>query len=412
MKKLGRVLVILLAIVMSVQALSFGLQLNISGEIKALDIVARDGRTYVDASQLSEYGVKTKINEASVLLTKDGNEIEFYFDKNHFMVNETKFTFDGRPFIEESKAYIPIRVFFDTIGYKVTWDNNIQTVVVKELKKKNFPLIIKDSGKTYIFKQEAKRIVSLAPSVTETLYAIGAGSLVAGRTNYCNYPKDVMKLPSIGTLYTPDLEKIVDLNPDLVIAASHMNEEVMGALGKGGIATLTQATPKNFQGIYDFVDNLGHITGKKYEARALVTTMLAKSQRAGEIKKSLANSEMKRMYYVVGTGESEWTAGNNTFINEIIQSMGAINVATDVDGYSYTIEKLIDRNPEILIGNEHGFGIMRKDPRYAEISGIKNNKYIIINSDVFSRPGPRVFDNAIKILVRKIYPERLWMLKY
>jgi iron complex transport system substrate-binding protein len=305
-----------------------------------------------------------------------------------------------------------MKFIFETLNYSVGYQASTKQITLKANANMTFPLTIEDSGKAYTFTKESKRIVSLAPSITEILFAIGAGDLVVGRTNYCNFPVEVSKVESIGTLYEPNLEKILDLEPDTVIAATHMNEEVLGTLSKAKIQTLTQASPAKISEIYALIEQLGKVTGKNFEARAVISSMKAKEDRVNDVMKRLPESSRKKVYYVVGTGKGEYTAGKQTFISDVLISAGCINVATDVDRWTYSLEKLIDKNPEYLIGADYSFETMKGNSSYASLSALSNGKTIIVNTDIFSIPGPRVIDYSMKTIIQKLYPQYAYLLRF
>jgi len=128
---------------------------------------------------------------------------------------------------------------------------------------------------------------------------------------------------------------------------------------------------------------MGAIVGKNYEARALVSTMKAKVETAEMVTTRIKNKP--KVYYVVGTGQSgEYTAGKDTFIAEIIKVTGGINVANDITGWTYSLEKLVDSNPDIIFGPAYGYDTMNSSPNYSNLKAIKNKKYITVNEDIYS----------------------------
>jgi iron complex transport system substrate-binding protein len=294
----------------------------------------------------------------------------------------------------------------------VGYDTKAKQVTLKSNSAVVFPLVIKDDSLTYTFTKPATKIVSLAPSITEILFSIGAGDLVIGRTKYCTFPAEVASVKSIGTLYEPDLELVLDLEPDMVIAATHMNEEVLNTLSKAKISTLTQASPEKISEIYTLIEQLGKLTNRQYESRALVSSLKGKEDRVKAIVSNIPVASRKNVYYVVGTGKSEYTAGSKTFIHEIMVNSGLKNVASDVEKWSYTLEQLIDHDPEYLIGANYSLETMKDSANYASLAALKNGKFVVVNTDIVSIPGPRVIDYTMKVFIQTFYPQWAKNLNY
>jgi iron complex transport system substrate-binding protein len=321
-------------------------------------------------------------------------------------------TLDSKPYFNGKVAFVPMKFIFETLNNTVGYSSATKQITVKYKGNFVFPITIKDGAKVYKFTKPAKRIVSLAPSITEILFAIGAGDLVVGRTKYCTYPAQAASVKSVGTLYEPDLESVINLDPDVVIAATHMNEDVMNALTKAKISTLTQESPAKIDQIYTLIEQLGRLTNKTYESRALVSSMKSKEDRINNIMKAIPASQRKEVYYVVGTGKSEYTAGKQTFIHEILVGTGLINVGSDVDKWSYSLEKLIAHNPEYLIGADYSFTTMKGSKNYSSLTALKTGKTIEVDTNVFSIPGPRIMDYSMKTLIEKLYPELAYQLRF
>lgn len=369
-------------------------------------------RTYVSTDSLKSIGLSTQISGNIIKLYNNSVSILFTAQSNVVKVNNTEMTLDTRAYFKGTVAYVPMKFVYETMNYSVKYNSASKAVTITQNPFLTFPLNITDSGKTYTFKKPANRIVSLAPSITEILFAIGAGDKVVGRTKYCVYPAEVSKVKSVGTLYEPDLESILDLEPDTVIAATHMNEDVLKTLEKGKISTLTQASPAKISEIYILIEQLGRLTNKTYESRALVSSMKSKEERIDNVMKSIPANQKKEVYYVVGTGKSEYTAGKQTFIHEILVKAGCINVGSDVDKWSYSLEKLIDHNPEYMIGADYDFDTMKASQNYSSLTALKTGKLVQVDTSVFSIPGPRVIDYSMKTIVEKLYPSYVYKLRF
>ncbi len=411
MKKF-RVLALLLALIMVFGNFSFAADVIIGGKTEQKDVLYVSGRSYISGDDLKAFGLTSSVSGDK--MTLKGTDVTLVFERNSgdVLVNKTPMTFDGKAFIYSNKAYYPLRFVLETLDYTVGYDMQKRTPTIDKNTAVRFPLTIKDGDLSYTFKAPVKSIVSLAPSITEILFAIGAQDLVVGRTLYCDYPLEVQNIRSVGTLYEPDLEGILDLAPEAVIAATHMNEDVMAQLSKAGIQTITQKSPEKVAEIYTLIQQLGLITNRSYEARALVSTLKAKQNRIENIVASIPKNEIKTVYYVVGTGQKEFTAGKSTFIHEAITMAGVKNVADDVERWGYTLEKLLEHNPNYIIGASYNIDIMKDSANYAGLSAIKNGQLVVVDDSIYSRPGPRIIQEGMKTIIEKIYPKYAYLLQF
>lgn len=414
MRLKNKALSILLVMVLLISALpmSFGASVNFNGAVKKATTESSYERTMISSDSLKEYGLKTTISGNTIKLTNGNVTFTFTNNSNVVKVNTATMTLDSKPYFKDKVAFVPMKFIFETLNNSVGYSLSTKQITVKYNGNFVFPITIKDGAKVYKFTKPAKRIVSLAPSITEILFAIGAGDMVVGRTKYCTYPAQTASIKSVGTLYEPDLESVINLDPDVVIAATHMNEDVMNALAKAKISTLTQESPAKIDQIYTLIEQLGRLTNKTYESRALVSSMKSKEDRINNIMKAIPASKRKEVYYIVGTGKSEYTAGKQTFIHEILVGAGLKNVGSDVDKWSYSLEKLIEHNPEYLIGADYSFKAMTSSKNYSSLTALKSGKTIEVDTNVFSIPGPRIMDYSMKTLIEKLYPELAYQLRF
>jgi iron complex transport system substrate-binding protein len=401
-----------MAFIMVISSFSFGSTVNINGQTKTLETLVVSDRTFVTSDSMKSYGLNTIVTEEQIKVFNSNVEFVFFNLSNRVKVNGIEMTMDSKTFKRNGKVYIPMRFIFEAMNYEVGYNSNTKQITMKTRTEVKFPLTIEDSGKSYTFQKPVESIVSLAPSITEILFAIGAESKILGRTIYCKYPLATEKIRTVGSLYEPDLEGILDLAPDAVIAATHMNEDVMKKLGQAGISTITQKSPEKTAEIYTLIEQLGLITDRNYTARALVSTLKAKEQRINNIVKVIPQNELKTVYYVVATGNKEYSAGKLTFIHEVLSGAGGINVAADVDKWAYSLEKLLDHNPEFILGEKYQFDTMIESGNYKSLSALKNGKFIFVDTNLFSIPGPRVIDGGMKLVIETLYPKYKYMLNY
>ncbi|WP_352420196.1 helical backbone metal receptor [Proteiniborus sp.] len=401
MKKITRLLLITVLITALFSGLVFASSssIKIDGKTKSLTTELKEGRTFVAGSSLKSLGLDFTLNQSIAIVKNKEVEFRFTLNTNKVKVNNTDFTTDSKSYKNGQEAYLPLRFILETLGYDVKWDKSINGIKVDKQKNISYPVTLESNGTKYTVAKEPKTIVSLAPDVTETLFAIGAGSKVKGRTQYCNYPKNVSAIKEVGNMTEPSIETIIDINPDLVIAATHYKEEVLKKLQTAKIAIVAKESPKTLDEMYDYTLKLGAIVNKNYEARALVSSMKSKVETVKMYTNKIKNKPTA--YYVVGTGQyGEYTAGKDTFLAELIRIAGGINVADDVTGWKYSLEKLIDKNPDIIIGAQFYYDTMKGSDNYKILKAVKNNKFKVVNEDIFSRPSPRLIEEGLKILVK------------
>ncbi len=254
--------------------------------------------------------------------------------------------------------------------------------------------------------KKPERIISMAPSCTEVLFAAGAGDSVVGVTEYCDFPPEVEGIEKIGGYSTPSLEKIVALEPDLIVGAYGNPADVIYWLideeAHPGIQyPVYSMNPKNIEEILAHIKVTGAITKYEGEASSLVDNLRERLDEVEEQTDSLEEEQRPRVFYNIGTF---FTAGDDTFINEIIETAGGTNIAADKSGYFImNLEVLIDKNPQVIICDS-GMGSISTayeeimyDERLEVVDAVKNNRVYVIEGDIMDRPGPRVVD-ALEIV--------------
>lgn len=403
MKKTLRIMSIVLIIMTLFSSLSFASSsLTIGGSKKSVVMENPNGRTYISSKSLNALGLTLTIKNNIATIKNSNVSFDFVIGTNQIKVNGVGMTLDVKTYKKGADVYVPLRFVMETLGYEIKWDNRTKGISAQKIKEITYPIVFEGEGKKYTVTKAPKTIVSLAPSVTETMFAIGAGNKIIGRTEYCTFPAAAKSIKEIGSMREPSTELVVSLNPDLVIAAAHYKEEVLTQFQNAGIAVAAKSSPNSMKEMYEYTLKMGAIVGKNYEARALVSTMKAKVETAESLTSGIKNKP--KTYYVVGTGQGgEYTAGSDTFIADFIKIAGGINVGNDITGWKYSLEKLIDNNPDVMFGAEDGLNTMKSNPNYSGLKAIKNNKYVVINRDIFSRPSPRLIDEGLKQLVKILH---------
>lgn len=247
-------------------------------------------------------------------------------------------------------------------------------------------------------------MVSLAPSLTETIDAIGVWDLLKGRTDYDTYPPKVEDVPSVGTLKDPSIETIVEIGPDLILASTHFQEETMKKIDELGLKVIILSSQDSFEGVYDVIEKTGLILDAQDSARQVVEDMKAK---VSKVKDSVSPLEATEVYYVVGYGEyGDYTAGGGTFIDQMIGMAGGKNVASDVEGWSYSLEKLVEKDPHIIICSKY-FGAkegIQAANGYKDLTAVQEDRLFEIDNNTLDRQGPRLAD-GLEELAKILHPE-------
>lgn len=270
--------------------------------------------------------------------------------------------------------------------------------------------VVDDVGRVVAIPSKPMRIVSIAPSITETLFALGLGDRVVGVTRFCNYPPEVLmrvgegKLTVIGGVVDPSLEKIIGLNPDLVIATNLMKPELVKGLEEAGIPVVVVKTAESIEGIYRDIELIGNAAWSEREASTLIKELRSVIEFWMERVRRAEKVEAAEITWV----NPLWVAGNGTYLHDVIEHAGGRNVFSDKSGWvSVSDEELVERDPGVLITPyTHGqeliyVGIMEMKKR-----GLIHGEVYAIDSDIISRPGPRVavlFEEVVKALHPEIW---------
>ncbi len=254
------------------------------------------------------------------------------------------------------------------------------------------------------------RIVSLAPSVTESLFAIGAGAQVVGRTEFCNYPPEATSLPTIGgfSARSISIEAILALEPDLVMAGTRSQKDVVATLADAGLTVYTLA-PATLADIQAGLLTLGEITGNVDGAEAVVADMQARIQAVTEKTNTLTAEARVRVYYEVAN-EPFTTATQATVIGELLALAGANNIFGELEGTYPEVsgEQIATLDPQAILGPSSRAEQLTADAMaarsgWATISAVQTGAVYVVDSDLISRPGPRVVD-ALEAIAALLYP--------
>jgi iron complex transport system substrate-binding protein len=265
-------------------------------------------------------------------------------------------------------------------------------------------------GRTVTLNGPAQRVISLAPSNTEILFAIGAGKQVAGRDQLSDFPEEAKAVTDIGSTFDAlNTELIVAQKPDLVLAAEINTPEQVKQLENLGLTVYYLKNPTTLEGMYDNLMLVAQMTGHTEEAAQLVESLKA---RVDAVDKKIAplSSKFSVFYELDGTDPAKpFTAGKGTFITLLIDRAGGYNIASDIDGYpQMSLEQVVAADPAFIILGDARYGITAESiaqrPGWENISAVQNGNIVPFNDDLVSRPGPRLVD-ALEELAKLLRPE-------
>ncbi len=276
----------------------------------------------------------------------------------------------------------------------------------------DYPLTVTDDlGRKVTINRQPQRIISLAPSNTEVLFALGLDDKIVGVTDYCDYPDAAKTKTRVAGFSTPDLERLVSLQPDLVVAESIQEKTVLPALERLGM-TVFVAEATTLDSILNHVSVLGKITGKTGAASRLLDTMNSKISSVASKTQNLSTAQRPRVFYV-NWHDPLWTTGRNFYINDVINKAGGTNIyeADFEKSRSVSLESVIAKNPQVIIVSGMGtsgdavLNGIKDEVRLYSVEAVKNNRiYKISDANLIERPGPRIIDGLIE-LSKMIHPE-------
>jgi len=270
--------------------------------------------------------------------------------------------------------------------------------------------IVDGLGRQVTINAVPQRIVSLAPSNTEILFALGLGDKVVGVTEYCNYPEAAKTKPKVGGFSTVDIEKVVSLRPDLVLATQIHSKTIIPALEKLGL-TVVALTPSSLTGVLDSITLVGKITGQDKQASELIKDLSTRIKAIADKTQKLSPAQRPRVFYVTWH-DPLWTAGTGTLSNDVISQAGGQNIASDISGdKTIDLETVINRDPEVIIvsvgmgaGEDLPWQYIKSESRLKNTQALLTDRVYKIDGDLIHRPGPRIVE-ALEQMAQFIHPE-------
>ena len=269
----------------------------------------------------------------------------------------------------------------------------------------SFPLVIKDGlGREILIKEVPKRLIALTPSVTENLFALGLGDKVVGVSNYSDFPLAAKDRPVVGDAFQLNYEKILLLEPDLIIGDAQLVKNYMNKLEELGLPVLA-INPTNLQEVMDSSLLLGRVTGSTDVANQVVCEMQERIQYVEGKVKDLPE-EARPLVFVEVWDEPLMTCGPGSFIQELIELAAGKNLAADASDawIEYSSELVVERDPEIILLTRPYKDELVARSAWQGIKAIKDGRVVEVNSDPFVRTTPRLA-HALVELATILHPE-------
>ena len=255
------------------------------------------------------------------------------------------------------------------------------------------------------------RVVSLAPSLTETSYDVGGGTALVGATRFANFPDAAALLPKVGSYVSLDIEKIVSLRPQLCLAIKDGNPKAsVERLESLGIPVYV-FDPKSLEDVVDTVVRLGEIYRTETKASALASGY---QQRLSQVASQLETATGSPRVFFQIDAQPIISAGSDTFLNQLLVRSGSVNLAADRAGYPrYTWEELLGLMPDVVLLASMGGGYPEQELRapwevWPQIPAVSNQRLYVVDADLFNRPSPRLID-ALELLVGLLHPNLVGM---
>lgn len=276
-----------------------------------------------------------------------------------------------------------------------------------------FPITIKDAlDQEVVIEEKPEKLVSLMPSNTEIVFALGLGEELVGVSDYDNYPKEAMEKENVGGMEF-NVEKIISLNPDIVLAhasSAHNSTEGLQQIRDAGIEVVVVNDASSFEDVYKSMEMIGQATGAEKEADKLVSDMKEKLASIKEKATTISDNEKKSVYIEVSEEPNLFTTGKNTFMQEMLDTINAKNIISEEGWIQVDQEAVIAANPDAIITTYGAYS--EKSPidqinsrkGWQEITAVKEKQIVDVDSDMVTRSGPRLVE-GVEAVAKAVYPD-------
>jgi iron complex transport system substrate-binding protein len=270
-------------------------------------------------------------------------------------------------------------------------------------------LLTDEIGRKVKISNAPKKIISLAPNITEILFALELDEEILAVTDFCDYPNAALTKPKIGGFVNPSIEMIISLNPDLVIATRDGNRrETIQRLNDLGLSVYV-INPKGFDGVMKTIQNIGEVVGRQDEERKIVTALRTKRENILALTQSLPKP---RIFFQVGEAPII-TVGRETLANDLIRLAGGRSISENetINYPHYSIETIMFKAPEVIIissmeSKRDYLNLVKKWQNWKNIPAVKMNAIYVVDSNLVDRPSPRIGE-GLETIVRMIHPEAM-----
>lgn len=265
--------------------------------------------------------------------------------------------------------------------------------------------ITDDAGRRVGLPAVVDRVVSLAPNLTEIVFAVGAGKRLVGRTSYCDYPPEAKAITEVGDTLHPSLETIIALKPQVVLVSTASQLEVFtNQLQSQNIAVYV-TDPHDLEGVFRSIQQIGEIVGEKDQANQLVQNL---RERTNAVEQAVKQKPPVRVFYQV-SGEPLYTAGHDSFVTDLMRRAGGASVTADVPGAwpKYSNESALAARPEAVIlptGGSMGAANANVAEALRQSPAALQGRVYKINDDHLARPGPRSVD-GLEEMAHALHPD-------
>jgi iron complex transport system substrate-binding protein len=265
--------------------------------------------------------------------------------------------------------------------------------------------ITDDAGRNITLPARIDRVITLAPNLTEIVFAIGAGDRLVGDTSFCDYPPEAKNVAKVGDTLHPSLERVIALKPQLVIVSTASQLEVFTQQLQNQNIAVFVTDPHDLEGVFRTIEQIARIMGQQQQAKALVEKLRA---RTNAVEQAVKQAKPVRVFYQL-SAEPLYTAGHDSFVTDLMRRAGAISVTADVAGDwpKYSNESALAANPDAIIlptGGSMGSANTNVAEPLRNSPAVQAGRVYKINDDHLVRPGPRAVD-GLEEMARALHPE-------
>jgi iron complex transport system substrate-binding protein len=265
--------------------------------------------------------------------------------------------------------------------------------------------ITDDAGRRVSMPLQVDRVISLAPNLTEIVFAVGGGNRLVGRTSYCDFPAEAKAVAEVGDTLHPSLERIIAMKPQVVLISTASQLEVFTQQLQNQNIAVFVTDPHDLDGVFRSIAQVGEILGQKQQADLLVGKL---RERASAVETAVKVKQPVRVFYQL-SAEPLYTAGHDAFVSDLMRRAGAISVTADVPGAwpKYSNESALAAKPEAIIlptGGSMGTGNSTVTEALRQSPAARQGRIYKINDDHLVRPGPRAID-GLEEMARALHPD-------